>query len=220
MEGKMFGRNLVSCMLFVYSLILARSSWSRKRVYSSSPILMGLPPYCEMLVSRDQMSLLSFKSSFSPQQLPIRPTISSSSPSSLPSSLCLSSHPTTYLRNQNLIASLHARSNALAILIEGTGANSQNLGLVGVLDGRLGEEDATSGLGLGLYALDEDAVQEGGDGADGLEERLFLLLALHSSSHALIATIRRRWSSMQCAGSRAFAYRKLAGISKGVSVPL
>jgi hypothetical protein len=35
----------VSTSSIVYSLILARSSWSRNSEYSSSPTLMGLPPY-------------------------------------------------------------------------------------------------------------------------------------------------------------------------------
>jgi len=75
---------------------------------------------------------------------------------------------TTKLRNQNLVAGLDRRSNALSIAVKGAGANSQNLCLVEFLDGRLGEEDAAGGLGLGLDALDEDAVEEGCEGLDGL----------------------------------------------------
>jgi hypothetical protein len=74
----------------------------------------------------------------------------------------------TELRNQNLVAGLDGRSNALAIAVVGTGANSKNLGFVELLDGGLGEEDAAGGFGLGLDALDEDAVEEGSEGLDGL----------------------------------------------------
>lgn len=75
---------------------------------------------------------------------------------------------TTKLGDQNLVARLDRRSNALSIAVKGTGANSQNLGLVELLDGGLGEEDTAGGLGLGLDALDEDAVEEGCEGLDGL----------------------------------------------------
>ena len=75
---------------------------------------------------------------------------------------------TTKLRNQNLVAGLDRRSNALSIAVKGAGANSQNFGLVEFLDGRLGEEDAAGGLGLGLDALDEDAIEERCEGFDGL----------------------------------------------------
>lgn len=74
----------------------------------------------------------------------------------------------TKLRNQNLVARLDRRSNALSIAVKGTGANSQNLGLVQLLDGGLGEEDTAGSLGLGLDALDEDAVEERCEGLDGL----------------------------------------------------
>jgi hypothetical protein len=75
---------------------------------------------------------------------------------------------TTELGDQDLVADLDGGSNALAITVEGTGANGENLGLVELLDGRLGEEDATGGLGLGLDALDQDAVEQGNERLDGL----------------------------------------------------
>lgn len=84
-------------------------------------------------------------------------------------------HPgriSTYLRNQNLVTWLHTRRDPLSLLIQRTRANSQYLRLVQFLDGALGEKDAGSGLSLGLHALDEDAVQKGSDGADGLDGRL------------------------------------------------
>ena len=79
----------------------------------------------------------------------------------------------TYLRNQHLVAGLHARRDPLALLVDGARADSQHLGLVELLDGAVGEEDAGCGLGLGLDALDEDAVEEGRDAADGLDGGLF-----------------------------------------------
>jgi len=75
---------------------------------------------------------------------------------------------TTKLRNQNLVTGLNGRSDALAITVKSTGANSEDLCFVELLDGGLGEEDATGSLGLGLDALDEDAVEEGSEGLDGL----------------------------------------------------
>ena len=75
---------------------------------------------------------------------------------------------TTELGDQDLVAGLDGGSNALAIAVEGTGANGENLGLVELLDGRLGEKDAAGGLGLGLDALDQDAVEQGSERLDGL----------------------------------------------------
>jgi hypothetical protein len=74
----------------------------------------------------------------------------------------------TKLGDQNLVAGLDGRSDALAIAVEATGTDGQDLGLVELLDGRLGQEDATGGLGLGLDALDQDAVEQRSKGLDGL----------------------------------------------------
>jgi hypothetical protein len=74
-----------------------------------------------------------------------------------------------YRRNQHPIASLNARLHDLALLVETARANGQDSRLVQLLDGRLWEEDAAGGLGFGLDALDEDAVQERRQGLDGLE---------------------------------------------------
>ena len=82
----------------------------------------------------------------------------------------------TYLGNQNLVAGLDAGCYPLALLVECSGPNGQYLGLVQLLDGGLGQEDAACGLGLGLEALDEHAVEERGEGADGLEGRLSVVL--------------------------------------------
>lgn len=78
----------------------------------------------------------------------------------------------TYLGDEDLVTGGDTHGETLAILVEKTGANSEDLGLVLLLDGSLGEEDTGSGLGLGLDALDQDAVQEGGKGLDVAEDRL------------------------------------------------
>ena len=78
----------------------------------------------------------------------------------------------THLRNQNLVTGLHPHSNAVTLLVKEARANSEHLGRVLVLHGALGEEDAGSGLALGLDSLDKDTVQEGDealDVAEGLE---------------------------------------------------
>lgn len=75
----------------------------------------------------------------------------------------------TYLWDQNLVAGLHRAGNTLAILIEATWTDSEDLGLVELLDGGFGEEDARCRLGLGLDALHEHAVEERREGLDGLE---------------------------------------------------
>ena len=64
------------------------------------------------------------------------------------------------LRDQDLVARLYAGGDALS---------SEDLGLVQLLDSGLGQEDAGCGLGFGLDALDEDAVEERRDAADGLD---------------------------------------------------
>lgn len=72
-----------------------------------------------------------------------------------------------YLRNEDTIADSDAHGQAVALLVEETGADGQDLGLVQLLDAGLGQEDAAGGLGLGLDALDQDAVQKRGEGTDG-----------------------------------------------------
>lgn len=81
------------------------------------------------------------------------------------------------LGDQDLVAGLHADGNAVSGLVEGAGADGEDLGLVQLLDRCLGQEDARGGLGLRLEALHEHAVEERGEGADGLEGRLGVELA-------------------------------------------
>lgn len=78
----------------------------------------------------------------------------------------------TYLRNQNLVTSADTHGDAVSILGQEARANSEDLGLVLLLDAALGQEDARGGLGLGLDALDEDTVQEGSKALDVAEGRL------------------------------------------------
>jgi hypothetical protein len=78
-------------------------------------------------------------------------------------------HARTHLRNQNLITSSNTHSYPLAILVQSAGSHGQNLGLVQLLDGGLGQEDAAGGLRLGFDALDQDAVEERCEGADGFQ---------------------------------------------------
>lgn len=66
----------------------------------------------------------------------------------------------TNLGDQDAVASSAAHGHALAVLVQAAGADGENLGLVELLDARLGEEDAAGRLGLGLDALHEHAVEE------------------------------------------------------------
>ena len=75
----------------------------------------------------------------------------------------------SYLRNQHPITGSNTHGQPLSILAEEAGTDGEDLGLVELLDARLGEEDARGGLGLGLDALDEDAVEEGNEGANGAD---------------------------------------------------
>jgi hypothetical protein len=79
------------------------------------------------------------------------------------------------LGDQDLVAGLDAGSDALAVAVKGAGADGEDLGLVELLDGRLGQEEAARGLGLGLDALHQDAVEQRRNGADGLEGGLVRL---------------------------------------------
>lgn len=76
---------------------------------------------------------------------------------------------TAELWDQDLVAGLHAGGDALSVFVEGAGADSNDFCFVEVLDGCFGEEDTGCGLGFGLDALDEDAVEEGGNAADGFD---------------------------------------------------
>lgn len=83
-----------------------------------------------------------------------------------------SSHA-TYLRNQDVVTRSNAHRDLVAIAVNGTGANSEDLGHVLLLDTALGEEDTRGSLGLGLDALDQDTVEERGKVLDVTEDRLY-----------------------------------------------
>lgn len=72
----------------------------------------------------------------------------------------------TYLRNQNLITRLHTDTYSLAVLVKSSRSDCQYFCFVEFLDGGFGEEDAAGGFGFGFDALDEDAVEEWGEGFD------------------------------------------------------
>lgn len=85
------------------------------------------------------------------------------------------------LGNQDAVADGDAHGQTTAGLVEGAGADGNDLGFVELLDRGLGQEDAAGGLGLGLDALDEDTVQEGSEGTDGANRGLvcFFILAMN-----------------------------------------
>lgn len=76
-------------------------------------------------------------------------------------------------RKEDLVSDLDARRNDLAILIGDTGAGSDDAGLgKRRLCGSRGQEETRSRLGLGLEALNQDAVEEGHDRLDAADCRL------------------------------------------------
>ena len=67
----------------------------------------------------------------------------------------------------------NAHGDLGAIAVNGTRANSENLGNVLLLDAALREEDPGGSLGLGLDALDQDTVEKGSEALDVTENRLY-----------------------------------------------
>jgi hypothetical protein len=76
------------------------------------------------------------------------------------------------LGNEDLVTGLDAQRYPLAVLVVEAGADSEDLALVELLHGAVGEEDAGGGLGLGLHALHQNAVEERCEGLDVLEHGL------------------------------------------------
>lgn len=72
----------------------------------------------------------------------------------------------TYLGNQDLITARDAHGNLISISVKAARANGKNGGLVDVLDGALGQENAAGGLGFGLDALNQNTVQKGNEVLD------------------------------------------------------
>lgn len=79
----------------------------------------------------------------------------------------------TYLGNQDVVTLSNAHGDLGAIAVNGTRANSENLGNVLLLDAALREEDPGGSLGLGLDALDQDTVEKGSEALDVTEDRLY-----------------------------------------------
>lgn len=71
-----------------------------------------------------------------------------------------------------MVTSTNAHGDLVAIPVVSTGADSENLGNVLLLDAALGEEDSRGGLGLGLNTLDQHTVEQGGKVLDVAEDRL------------------------------------------------
>lgn len=72
-----------------------------------------------------------------------------------------------YLGNQNTVTLGHTHGHAVSIFAQGAGSNGENLAFIELLDAGLWQKDAASSLGLGLDALDQNAVQERDEGLDG-----------------------------------------------------
>ena len=75
---------------------------------------------------------------------------------------------TTELGDQDLVTGGDGGGDAFAVLGEGAGADGQDGRLVQLLDGGFGQEDTACCLCFGFNALDQDAVEEGREGLDGL----------------------------------------------------
>ena len=66
----------------------------------------------------------------------------------------------------------NAHGDLGAIAVNGTRANSENLGNVLLLDAALGEEDARGSLGLGLDTLDQHPVEKRNEVLNATEDGL------------------------------------------------
>jgi hypothetical protein len=106
------------------------------------------------------------------------------------------------LRDQHLVADADAGLHPVAILVVRAGADGDDFGFVELLDGGLGEEDARGGFGFGLEALDEDAVEERGNGADGFDGGLWYM-SICGSSYCGEAAEKRK----NCCYRRRGSYR-------------
>lgn len=91
-----------------------------------------------------------------------------SNPSSSTFTNTLSSKP-THLRNQHLIPRRNAHGQAVPLLIHHPGPDGQHVRLVQLLDRAVREEDAAGGFSVGFDALDEHAVEQRRERADGFE---------------------------------------------------
>jgi len=76
----------------------------------------------------------------------------------------------TPAREENAVAGFDRERDDVALAVGGAGSDRDDRGLGERRRGcGGGQEDARRGFGVWLEALDEDAVEERGDGADGLD---------------------------------------------------
>ena len=129
----------------------------------------------------------------------------------------------TYLGDQDPVAGSDAHGHALAVAVNGAGADGQDLGLVELLDARLGQEDARGRLGLGLDALDQDPVEQRDERLDGADRGgLFIprqqqnsvSQSCHCHDVSLIQWVRVVASAAAAGGS--LGYGELAGAGPGL----
>lgn len=80
--------------------------------------------------------------------------------------------PQTNRRNQNVVTSTNAHGDLVAIPVVSTGADSENLGNVLLLDAALGEEYARGSLRLGLDTLDQHPVEKRNEVFNATEDGL------------------------------------------------
>ena len=71
-----------------------------------------------------------------------------------------------------MVTSTNAHGDLVAIPVVSTGADSENLGNVLLLDAALGEEDARGSLGLGLDTLDQHPVEKRNEVFNATEDGL------------------------------------------------
>jgi len=70
------------------------------------------------------------------------------------------------LWDQDFVTRFYTDSYSLSIFVKATWTDGQHLCFIELLDGGFGEEDATSSLCFGFYALDKDTVKEWCEGLD------------------------------------------------------
>lgn len=147
----------------VYSLIFARILWGK----SHQPTLLAQHQFCQkdvLVVPEDVILVLLHRDRSSP-----------------------------VLRNQHLVAGPHAAGHPLAFLVEPAGSHGENLCFIEILDGAFGQENAAGGLGIGLYALHEHAIEERRERLDGLERG-----GLGAESQSGRPMQAREWNAGDC----------------------
>lgn len=75
----------------------------------------------------------------------------------------------TERRDQDLVTGLDGRSDNVTLHVGGTGADSEDVGLVELLNVLLGNVDSGGGLGSSLDSLDENSVEQRDERLDVLD---------------------------------------------------